>query len=91
MSYIRCLSNPESLYVWEETDRIAFTISKEYGTEFFYIPTNVFHQAALAFNKTWDQPVEFEGCQIDEVFVYPDDWSLAERYGTERGKNSSIL
>ncbi len=77
MSYIRCLSNPEGLYVWgqETTVEIApghhwkhTNIPKGHTLS---VPTSVFH--GFAERHQHDDEGKFRGFEAKEVVVYESD------------------
>lgn len=67
MSYIRCLSNPESLYIWGGFDR-RVTINVGADTLNFTMPNHVFHGVMIRWLKG-REPVRYRGASLEEVRV----------------------
>ena len=82
MSRIRCLSNPESLYIWDQDpDDICIAIGKDYvlGYPVRTVPQEVFDAAIGMFDATYDQDIEYKGMTVREVYIYSDDLSYAPK------------
>jgi hypothetical protein len=84
MSYIRCLSNSEGLYVWEDTDGMVHwntALEKEH-----LMPTMVFEGLMTAWDKDGDilenDPLVFKTAKIYEsnadwkIVIEYDDWQI---------------
>lgn len=82
MSYIRCLSNPEGLYVWADTrgtvtlnynvgKGLASPAAKPRDPAQFSLPRHVFEHVARRWEANGREgPVEFRGCRVEEVYVF---------------------
>ncbi len=71
MSYIRCLSNPEGLYIWGDGKNI--NIAKD-GDDLKYIPQRTFDGLLKKYHRegSWcveDYPIRYRGAIIEEVFI----------------------
>ena len=81
MSYIRCLSNPESLYAWSdgETTHLWHNVRKPLssgerpGKDFpsceILVPTKIFDKVCSLWDEC-EQPASFRGARAEEVYVY---------------------
>lgn len=78
MSYIRCTSNPDNLYVWGDCQDI---IHWWPGVEVYHeMPGRVFRGLMKAYYRrggTEDEPIEFENARIYES---SDDWKVVVEY-----------
>ncbi len=83
MSYIRCLSNPEGLYIWDDGDVVTFSHGvkpplssgiKEVGdVARFTIPSEIFIKVhARCKQGFWDEPVEVDGMSVRQEYIYLD-------------------
>jgi len=76
MSYIRCLSNPEGLYIWgEEENKLAISIIKDGDLYVQYMPENIFESLIKRWIRareewwyTYDD-VKWKGARIQEVKI----------------------
>lgn len=71
MSYIRCLSNPEGLYIWAGFDNmVQITLAGEEFKEKKNLPTKIFDGLIEKWNKNyWNFPCEYKGARIEEVWI----------------------
>lgn len=78
MSFIRCLSNPERLYVWHDVDG---TVHIHYGGkgapkppfskgELMCVPWKTFLKAAEQWD--WNEECRYRGFVVEEVYVFMD-------------------
>lgn len=68
MSYIRCLSNPEGIYIWGDGKQTNITIA-DTGIH-KYIPQKIFDGLLKKYNKQFGStPIKYRGAKIDEIFV----------------------
>lgn len=76
MSYIRCWSNPEKLYIWGDEKNA--TIAE--GTkETWNIPLDVFNGLIKKFHRRYhDYPCEYKRAQVEEVWVYEGDVEVTD-------------
>ena len=85
MSYIRCLSNPERLYIFGDglgLDRItvihsvkppmATAYPDKANSAMFHIPWKAFHAVCRRWQESGDGGVRLGGIRVREVFVYLD-------------------
>lgn len=81
MSFIRCLSNPEGMYVFGSTSGVEFYSGQGWHLSNIgpdrepdrgmIVPYNVFYKACkLAEYVTADEPVEVDGFKIEEQVIY---------------------
>lgn len=56
MSYIRCLSNPESLYIWGETNCVQIACGQK---DLLQMPTRTFHGLLKKFESFEEQDVKY--------------------------------
>jgi hypothetical protein len=67
VSYIRCLSNPEGLYIWdiwgEKSGRVAITTITDGGHLIKYMPRHVFHNLMRRWRdgKYHDESIRYRG------------------------------
>lgn len=75
MSLIRCLSNPEGLYIWCEEKRVALSFRPPLGRDdaLGYIPTHVFRTALQRYLKG-DSDIKFKG-----LHLWEDDFTFKWR------------
>ena len=67
MSYIRCLSNPEGIYIWGDGQYVNISVGKE---ELKYIPQKRFDGLLRKCNKYPNSDkIKYCGVQIEETFV----------------------
>ena len=71
MSYIRCLSNPEGLYIWADVDgTVKVTIAGENSKDEKCLPIAVFDGLIKKYNKNYGEtPCEYKGAKVDEVWI----------------------
>lgn len=67
MSYIRCLYNPEGLYIWADEKYANITISGKEGIS--QIPLNIFEGLLREYIGGFGKDAEYKGASIKEVFV----------------------
>ncbi len=60
MSYIRCLSNPEGLYIWAQADG-SVGISCLQHRDVLYMPTDVFEELLRRMKARWEAPGSYRG------------------------------
>jgi hypothetical protein len=75
MSYIRCLSNPEHLYIWGDEKNANISVGKsnkdkKVRGELLLIPVKTFNM--LLKKSGGFRDVEYKGASIKEVFVRND-------------------
>lgn len=81
MSYIRCLSNPEALYIWADLDG---SVHIQFGAkEPLRMPTGIFNGLIRKFNKKYGNGF---GLDIDEVLKHRG----ASLTYVKRGKNFKV-
>jgi len=78
MSYIRCLSNPEGLYIWAQSDgRTCIThnvraplssVEKPKGLVNIIVPTTAFDRACILWDEG-NEPASCRGVRVEEVHV----------------------
>ena len=68
MSYIRCLSNPEKLYIWgEKSGKVVIVVGKEKTK---YMPCHVFEYLLHGYvSRPWNESVKYKGAKLEELFV----------------------
>lgn len=65
MSYIRCLSNPESLYVWaESTGRAAISVG---ALPTLYMPYHTFHGLFIRWLSSGRDKVSYRGASLTQT------------------------
>lgn len=72
MSFIRCLSNPESLYVWSTGENVYFAhhVKKPNSSGAnFDIPDDIFRACARKWVKNFGDLVSHRGMRVEEVVV----------------------
>src|SRR3990167_4820317 len=85
MSYIRCLSNPELLYIWQGSDRKVYIT---HGVKYplarlgvknyrdnpaqFTVPFHIFRDAIKKWDKYGFGKVTYRGFTIEEIEIYSD-------------------
>ena len=69
MSYIRCLRNPEGLYIWGELGgKVAITGHKIKGIK--YIPSYIFKKLLKDYlKKSYKNKFKYRGAILEEVFI----------------------
>lgn len=74
MSYIRCLSNPEGLYIWNDGKNVSITHSVKYPqssrVSFPPVPQKYFDAALAKWHKNPFGPINYRGIEIKEEHVY---------------------
>lgn len=81
MSYIRCLSNPEALYIWGDADGFANICHnvkpplsspwpKDGNTPLFQVPIKAFEKAALRWYGSGKDDVTIDGFRVQMVSVF---------------------
>lgn len=80
MSYIRCLSNPERLYVFDDDRGICVIHSvrpplaspnkDKLAPAMFHVPVKAFHDVCLRWEMSGDGGVRSRGLRVREVCVY---------------------
>jgi hypothetical protein len=80
VSYIRCLSNPEALYIWGDVEGFANIChnvkpplarpSEDGNPSLFKIPTKTFEAVALKWAREFEEDVEIDGFRVREVTVF---------------------
>ncbi len=72
MSYIRCLSNPERLYIVSDGKKVnvSHKVQKPHssGRE-FDIPSRTFEGLCRKWAKEWEEPVAYRGASVEEIHV----------------------
>jgi hypothetical protein len=86
MSYIRCLSNPESLYIWEDGTHAnishgvpgPLSSSKERDGDpaLFLIPTDVWREGLKLWHDKYGEPIDHEGMAVREEHIHLDTAEL---------------
>jgi hypothetical protein len=68
MSYIRCLSNPEGLYIWHDINgQIAIS---QYGSNIKWIPYRTFNGLIKKWNRNyWEYPCKYGLANLEEVWI----------------------
>jgi hypothetical protein len=67
MSYIRCLYNPEGLYIWADEKYTNITISGKTGIS--QIPVDIFEGLIKKYHKNFGEDTKYKGASIEQVFV----------------------
>lgn len=100
MSYIRCLSNPEGLYIWSGTDNLVHIIHNvpkphSSGLDGFTVPWRVFENGTKNWKKAYEpDQFQYRGMRIDELHVFEKtgkivpDLSPCNRGCVKEDKNS---
>jgi hypothetical protein len=65
MSYIRCLSNPEGLYIWGDVDGNTY-VSKG-ADPLLSIPNGLWKKFLKKWHRHYENDVELEGLKIREI------------------------
>ncbi len=63
MSIIRCLSNPENLYIWHD---ICGEVAVSDNQSAWFIPYKTFCRVMSKW-LDWPQDVRYRGCKIEEI------------------------
>jgi len=75
MSYIRCLSNPEGLYIWGDGETIEISggflpIGCENHINTYRVPSKIFKGLLNKFHKNYHEcPCSYKGLKVEEVWV----------------------
>lgn len=71
MSFIRCLSNPESLYVFSDGVTVYFLhhVKKPHSSGIIRIPDGVFRGCAKKWVKSFGDGASFRGMKVEDVVV----------------------
>lgn len=68
MSYIRCFSNPEGLYIWSDVDKTVHILSKQ--TVERTVPTKIFDGLIKKWKKNYFQyPCKYRCATLDEIKI----------------------
>jgi hypothetical protein len=77
MSYIRCTSNPEELYVWSDGENVHFRC-RQHGERELSMPTLHFENLMRKWKRTCISKVESGGASLSEVRL-----PTGEKFGGE--------
>jgi hypothetical protein len=81
MSYIRCLSNPEGLYVWLDVNGM---IAISVGTrKVRYVPFKSFVKFCKKWVKHWDYELEYKGFRTNESKKFKIEFSYKDEFKFE--------
>ncbi len=91
MSYIRCLSNPEGLYIWGDGKYANFTLASEpnFLDKIVQIPQKTFDNLLKKYIKNYGDNVNYRGASIKVVWVktgklHPKAmWEIIGKYDTD--------
>lgn len=98
MSYIRCLSNPEGLYIvcTGKTVTIMHSVLPPHSSgKDFYIPVKTFEHCALK-DDGWAEKVEYRGMKIEEIHVGKKSGKIIPdmspcNHGCKKEKNGAFV
>lgn len=86
MSYIRCLSNPEGLYIWSDgkmicichslQDSIFSNFPAQKMSPFFAISHDLFHEAVRKWWDAFGDDIVYKDVIIKEEHIHLDDGSI---------------
>jgi len=68
MSYIRCSSNPEALYIWDDGKNANIVCDMNNQT-IQIIPSKIFSGLIKKYKKNYGEDTTYKGASIKEVFV----------------------
>ncbi len=66
MSYIRCLSNPEGLYIWGTDKQLCIA---EGQLKIKTIPIEIFNCLLKKYHKNFGENTKYKGASIKEVYI----------------------
>lgn len=64
MSYIRCTSNPEGLYIWSNGETVIVQMG---SIDIGKIPTNIFNGLIKKYIGNYNYDVKYNGAEIKEI------------------------